>query len=165
MKAQSLLASAILPALALCSVKDRFVSREGSHLSLDGEPWRPVGANAYWLAMDENVVPAPGKPFYKPDMASYPTKGRISEAMAIIKAMGGTMLRVHTLGSNSGNPLALLPDNRVINEEAWEYIDWTIYQARQYDVRLMVPLVDHYVSHSPHIKEKASDQGGLLPWR
>lgn len=148
MKSQRLFAAALFSSSAFCSVKDKFVIREGGHLFLDGEPWRPVGANAYWLAMDENVIPPPGEPFYEPDLASYPTKERISEAMAIIKAMGGTMLRVHTLGSNSGNPLALLPENRVINEEAWEYIDWTIDQARQYDVRLMVPLVDHYVGHS-----------------
>lgn len=146
MKLQDLFATALMPAYVLCSVKDMFVTRKGSHLFLDGEPWRPVGGNAYWLALDENVIPPPGEPFYEPDLASYPTKGRVSEEMAIIKAMGGTMLRVHTLGSNSGNPLALLPDNRVINEDAWEHIDWTVYQARQYDVRLMVPLVDHYVS-------------------
>lgn len=133
------------------SLRDEPVTRSGTQLLLAGQPWRAVGANAYWLALDENIVPPPeGQPFDAATNSSYPTRGRVAEAMAIVKAMGGTMLRAHTLGANSGNPLSLLPDRRTINEEAFAYLDWAVYQAREHDLRLMVPLVDQYVSSSPH---------------
>jgi mannan endo-1,4-beta-mannosidase len=126
-------------------VKDLWVTRNGSSLYLDGKKWKAVGANAYWLGLDENVVPSAGEPYYAPLKASYPTKGRITEAMAVIQAMGGTMIRAHTLGANTGNPLSLMPSDGVINEKAFDTIDWAVYQARQYGIRLMVPLVDNYV--------------------
>ncbi|KAG9254015.1 glycoside hydrolase superfamily [Emericellopsis atlantica] len=141
--------SQILPCLVgvasgACT-QNQHVVRNGTELSLGGEPWRPVGGNAYWLGLDENIVPPPpGEPFDARTNSSYPTRGRITEAMEIIRAMGGTMLRVHTLGSNIGNPLSLLPGNRVINEKAFETMDWVVSEARRHGVRLMVPLVDHY---------------------
>ncbi len=48
-----------------------------------------MGPNVYWLGLDENVIPAVGEPFYAPTNSSYPTKGRITEVMAMVKAMGG----------------------------------------------------------------------------
>lgn len=42
----------------------------------------------YWLGLDENINWTP----------SYPSHGRIREAMAISVAMGATTIRAHTLG-------------------------------------------------------------------
>src|SRR5207245_4595369 len=63
--------------------------------------------------------------------ASYPTKGRITEAMGVVKAMGGTMIRAHTLGVSTGNPLSIMPLPGVVNQKAFEPIDWAVYQARE----------------------------------
>ncbi|OIW35427.1 glycoside hydrolase, partial [Coniochaeta ligniaria NRRL 30616] len=124
--------------------RDKPVTRDGSTLLLDGKPWKAVGANVYWLGLDENVTPPKGEPYYAPLKASYPTKGRITEVMAVIQAMGGTMIRAHTLGVSTGNPLSVMPTLGVVNEQAFDSIDWAVYQARQYGIRLLVPLTDNF---------------------
>ena len=144
-------------------VRDAHVKRSGAHLTLAGKPWKPVGGNAYWLGLDENVIPPKGQPFYAPFNASYPTKERVSEAMAMIKALGGTMLRTHTLGVSLGNPLSERPGERQVNKDAFDAIDWAVYQARQYGVRLMVPLIDHYVS--PPLRIHTSIKININPMR
>ena len=124
------------------------ITREGPTLLLSGRPWKAVGPNAYWLGLDENVVPPAGEPFYAPTNASYPTKGRVAEAMAMTRALGGTMIRAHTLGVSTGNPLSVWPESGTVNEEAFESIDWAVWQARVYGLRLLVPLTDNYVRTS-----------------
>ncbi|GAB1310044.1 mannan endo-1,4-beta-mannosidase [Madurella fahalii] len=125
-------------------VRDLPVTRKGPTLLLDDKPWKAVGPNVYWLGLDENVTPPEGEPFYEPLRASYPAKGRVSEIMAVVRAMGGTMIRSHTLGVSTGNPLSLYPSLNKLNPAAFEPIDWAIYQAREHSVRLMIPLTDNF---------------------
>ncbi|GAW21677.1 hypothetical protein ANO14919_112000 [Xylariales sp. No.14919] len=120
------------------------VVRNGSKLLVDGKEWKAVGPNIYWLGLDENVTPPAGEPFDPSTKASYPTKERVTEAMAVVNALGGTMIRTHTLGVSTGNPLSIWPEQGVVNEEAFDIIDWAVYQAGLYGVRLLVPLVDNY---------------------
>lgn len=120
------------------------ITRQGSTLLLNNQPWRAVGPNVYWLGLDENVLPAPGQPFYPPFNASYPTKGRVTEIMATVAALGGTMIRAHTLGVSTGTPLSLWPAAGVVNEHAYAAIDWAVFQARAHGLRLLVPLTDNY---------------------
>ncbi|KAI6093838.1 glycoside hydrolase family 5 protein [Hypoxylon rubiginosum] len=120
------------------------VIRNGTTLLVDGKAWKMVGPNVYWLGLDENVTPPAGEPFYAPTKASYPTKERITEVMATVQALGGTMIRGHTLGVSTGNPLSVWPEARVVNEQAFDSIDWAVYQAGVYGIRLLVPLVDNY---------------------
>ena len=125
--------------------RDEPIVRQGSTLLLKGKTWKAVGPNIYWLGLDENVIPPVGDPFFAKTNASYPTKGRIVEVMAVVKALGGTMIRTHTLGVSTGNPLSLMPKLGEINEKAFEPIDWAVYQAWVAGLRLMVPLTDNYV--------------------
>ncbi|KAK4191848.1 putative mannan endo-1,4-beta-mannosidase P [Podospora australis] len=121
------------------------ITRNGTTLILNKKPWKAVGANVYWLGLDENVSPrSPDQPYYAPTKATYPTQGRITEIMAVVKAMGGTMIRSHTLGISVGNPLSLWPAPDQTNEAAFAPIDWAVYQARVYGLRLMVPLIDNF---------------------
>ncbi|KAI1320234.1 glycoside hydrolase superfamily [Xylariaceae sp. FL0255] len=120
------------------------VVRHGSTLFVDGKEWKAVGPNVYWLGLDENVIPPAGQPFYPPTNASYPTKERITEEMAVTRALGGTFIRGHTLGISVGNPLSIWPKKGVLNEQAFDTIDWAVYQAGLYGVRLLIPLVDNY---------------------
>lgn len=115
---------------------------------MDGERWTAGGANIYWLGLDENVIPPPGEPYYAPTNASYPTKGRITEAMRTLQTMGGRTVRSQSLGVSVGNPLSLMPALGEWNEEAFETIDWAMFQAREHGIRVQVPLVDNYVGET-----------------
>ena len=144
----TLAATALQPAAAAADLRDLPITRTGSALYLNGTRWRAVGPNVYWLGLDENVIPPAGEPFYAPFNASYPTRGRITEVMAVCRALGATMIRAHTLGVSTGNPLSLWPAARSRNDKAFEIIDFAVAAARERGIRLMVPLTDNYVSRS-----------------
>ena len=125
--------------------RNSYVYREGAQLMLDGAPWTASGANVYWLGLDENVIPPAGQPFYAPFNASYPTLGRITEVMNTLQTIGAHTIRSQTLGVSVGNPLSVMPALGVYNEQAFDTIDWAVFQARQHGIRIMAPLVDNYV--------------------
>jgi len=127
---------------AFADVQDLPIVRDGSALLLDGKTWKAVGPNVYWLGLDENVNAPTG---------GYPTKGRITEIMATVKALGGTAIRAHTLGVSAGHPLSVMPSLGKVNEQAFDSIDWAVYQARQYGLRLLVPLTDNWVCWFPSL--------------
>ncbi|OCL06481.1 glycoside hydrolase family 5 protein [Glonium stellatum] len=121
--------------------RNAYVARNGSELLLSGTRWTAAGANVYWLGLDENVQPAAGQPFYAPYNASYPTKGRITEIMNTLQVLGGRTIRSQTLGVSVGNPLSVMPKLGEVNEQAFDTIDWAVYQARQHGIRVFAPLV------------------------
>ncbi|KAL9121848.1 MAG: hypothetical protein Q9187_001595 [Circinaria calcarea] len=124
--------------------RNSYVYRQGAELRLNGHPWTASGANVYWLGLDENVIPPAGQPFYEPLNASYPTFGRITEIMNTLQTMGAHVIRSQTLGVSVGNPLSVMPALGVYNEQAFATIDWSIFQARQHGLRIVVPLTDNY---------------------
>ena len=121
--------------------RNAYITRSGSELLLAGKRYTASGANVYWLGLDENVQPAAGQPFYAPYNASYPTKGRTTEIMNTLQVLGGHTIRSQTLGVSVGNPLSVMPELGKVNEQAFESIDWAVYQARQHGIRLFAPLV------------------------
>jgi len=127
--------------------RNSYVYREGTTLRLLGDKYTASGANVYWLGLDENVIPPEGEPFYAPLNASYPTPGRVTEAMATLVMMGARLIRSQTLGVSTGNPLSLMPNLGVYNEDAFKTIDWAVFQARQHGLRVMAPLTDDYVCY------------------
>lgn len=120
------------------------ITRRDSSLMLNGERWTISGANVYWLGLDENVIPPAGQPFYAPLKASYPTFGRITEIMNTLLIMGATAIRGHTLGISVGNPLSVMPELGVVNEQAFDTMDWAIYEAGRHGLRIFAPLIDNY---------------------
>lgn len=129
--------------------RNSHVYRDGAQLKLNGKPWTAAGANVYWLGLDENVIPPAGEPFYAPFNASYPTKGRVVEVMNALETMGARTIRSQTLGISVGNPLSLMPSLGKWNEDAFESIDWAVFQARQHGLRIQMPLIDNYVRWIP----------------
>lgn len=111
-----------------------WVTRNGSHLTLDSQPFVAVGPNVYWLGLDENVSPSP----------SYPSRSRVLEIMAIASGMGATTIRSHTLGISFGTALSVENALGQYKEEAFAAIDWALWAAKSYGVRLIVPLVDQF---------------------
>jgi len=91
---------------------------------------------------DENVITPAGQPFYAPYNASYPTQGRTTEIMNTVRIQGGSLIRSQTLGVSVGNPLSLWPTITTRNPQAFDTIDWAIYQARQHGLRIQMPLID-----------------------
>ncbi|KAK4560519.1 hypothetical protein LTR86_005716 [Recurvomyces mirabilis] len=125
-------------------LRNSYVVRKDSELLLGGKRWTASGANVYWLGLDENVIPPSGQPFYAPFNASYPTHGRITEAMNTLVTMGAHTIRSQTLGVSVGNPLSLEPALGVFNDGAFDTIDWSVYQAREHGLRIFAPLIDNY---------------------
>ncbi|BGP00759.1 Glycoside hydrolase superfamily [Rhodotorula toruloides] len=114
-----------------------FVARTGTRLTLDGDDFKAVGANVYWLGLDENVQPNP----------AYPSKGRVLEAMAVAAAMGATTIRSQSLGISYGSALSIENALGVFKPEgdpAWDALDFAVFAARQYGLRLILPLTDQY---------------------
>ncbi|KDE04485.1 hypothetical protein MVLG_05052 [Microbotryum lychnidis-dioicae p1A1 Lamole] len=116
------------------AVPTSFVKRNGAYLTLDGKGYRIVGPNAYWLGLDENVNYG----------ISYPDKSRIREVMAVTVALGGNTIRSHSLGVSTGNSLSVWPNAYSTNLNAFDTIDYAIYAARAYGLRLIIPFTDQY---------------------
>ncbi|PLW58059.1 hypothetical protein PCANC_00643 [Puccinia coronata f. sp. avenae] len=111
-----------------------FIRREGTLLKASSSTYRPVGPNIYWLGLDENE----GR------RISYPSRKRVREAFAIAAAMGANTVRSISLGVSVGHPLSVWPVKGETNEDAFQAIDYAIGTARQYGIRLIIPLTDNY---------------------
>ncbi|KAM0746042.1 glycoside hydrolase [Meredithblackwellia eburnea MCA 4105] len=115
------------------------IKRNGTRLyDEDGTEFKAVGANIYWLGLDENVSPSP----------SWPTKGRVQEVLAVASAMGANTIRSTTLGVSVGTSFSVLGNTSLsssfANQDALAVIDWAVWSAGSYGMRLVIPLVDQY---------------------
>ncbi len=123
-------------ATALPSLNAEFVTREGTQLRLEGERFVASGANIYWLGLDENV-----------GGVDFPTYFRIKDALDTAKQLGVNVVRSHMMtstGQDNANPLALMPELGVYNEDAFKTIDYAIAYAGSIGVRLILPLTDEW---------------------
>lgn len=64
--------------------------------------------------------------------------------MATSAAMGATTIRSTTLGVSVGHPLSINPSLGVFNEEALRRVDYAVYAAGTYGLRLIIPLTDNW---------------------
>ncbi|BGP37278.1 hypothetical protein JCM10449v2_001183 [Rhodotorula kratochvilovae] len=105
-------------------------------LTLSGREYRIVGPNIYWLCQDENNGP----------VGSPPDKGRVREALAMAVAMGATTIRVHSCSISVGpnNPYNLEPRAGYFNDSAWDARDYALFAAREYGLRVILPLTDNW---------------------
>ncbi|GAA5986353.1 hypothetical protein JCM10908_003720 [Rhodotorula pacifica] len=123
--------------LPTSSFSDTRVTRRGNELVLGNSTFHAVGSNIYWLGLDENVDPSP----------SYPSKSRVLEAFAIAAAMGATTVRSQSLGISYGTGKSIenaLNTFKPEGDPAWDALDFAVFAARQYGIRLVLPLTDQY---------------------
>lgn len=74
--------------------------------------------------------------------STYPQ--RVREAMAIAVAMGSTTIRALTLGVSTGNSLSVEPSLNNFNAKAFDAIDYALFAAREYGLRVIITLTDDY---------------------
>ena len=111
-----------------------FLTRTNSTLFSNGKAVRFGGINAYWLGLDENE-----------GGIAYPTQYRITDAMTTISGwLGPTLVRSHSIGISTGNPLSYEPSLGVFNETALLSADRAIAEAERLGLRLIIPLTDNW---------------------
>jgi hypothetical protein len=110
-----------------------FVTRSGSTLQLDDKVFRSIGTNLYWLGLDENV-----------GGVNYPTQFRITDGLETAAGLGFRIVRGHTLGVSTGNPLSFEPSFGVFNDSALLAADWAIAEATRLGLKLQIPLTDNW---------------------
>lgn len=119
-----------------------FITRRGTQLfDESGALFRFAGANLYWLGLDENE-----------GGVHYPTHYRIRDGLETIAGVGARLVRGHTLGISSGNPLSFEPALGVFNSSALDAADFAISVAAELGLRLIIPFTDnwHYFHGGKH---------------
>ncbi|HEY6540852.1 MAG TPA: cellulase family glycosylhydrolase [Ktedonobacteraceae bacterium] len=112
-----------------------FVTRSGTSLLLNGQPFRFSGANIYWLGLEEVNTG---------DGIAYPSQFQVDDALATAQVMGATVVRSHTLGISVGCSICVEPTLGAFNQMALQTIDYAIQSAHTHGIRLIIPLVDNW---------------------
>jgi mannan endo-1,4-beta-mannosidase len=111
-----------------------FVGHSGTHLTLNGKPWRFGGANIEWLGVS-NYGPA------SPTPPRFATHAEVDQALATARQLGARVVRAQTLGDSVGCDVCLEPERGVFNAEAFGHVDYALAAARKRGLRLIVTLV------------------------
>ena len=107
-----------------------FVVRSHSQLMLNNRPFRFAGANMHWLALN--------------DTGNYTPHFEVMDGLATARAMGLTVIRSHSLGISVGCLNCIEPRLGVFNQTAFNYVDYAIKVAKEYNMYLIIPLTDNY---------------------
>jgi hypothetical protein len=111
-----------------------FVQRSGTHLTLDGAPFRFSGPNIEWLGLESY---GPHDPFGP----RYPSHFEIDDAMATAAEMGARVVRSQTMGDTVGCPLCIEPESGKFNDAAFQASDYAIASAAKHNIRLIISLL------------------------
>jgi mannan endo-1,4-beta-mannosidase len=130
-----------------------FVTKSGNKLMLNGQPFRFVGANTYYLGLRE-----------VPDI-DYPSDADIEAVFADAEAMGINVIRTFaalSVGTARGTDKTIQPKRGSWNETALRKLDKVIQLAGEHNIRLVLPLVEQ------HDYDGISTYGGIgtyTDWR
>jgi hypothetical protein len=111
-----------------------FVTRSGTNLLLDGQPYRFGGANVEWLGLAGYGPADPAGPHY-------PSHYEIDDALATARELGAAVVRSQTMGDSVGCAPCLEPALGRFNEAAFERIDYALASARRHGIRIVATLV------------------------
>ncbi|HWS83934.1 MAG TPA: glycoside hydrolase family 2 TIM barrel-domain containing protein [Ktedonobacteraceae bacterium] len=139
------------PTAATGTTQNTFVTRSGSSLLLNGQPFRFSGADIYWLGLTDHpttanpisVMSGPSRSSQTPNSVDYPTQFQIKDALQTAQTMGATVIRSFAVES-VGCSLCIEPNLGTFNNNAFNTIDYAIQQARTYGIKLILPLVDNW---------------------
>lgn len=116
------------------SFAQSFVQRKGTHLTLDGRPFRYSGPNLEWLGLE-------GYGPHDPMGPRFPTRFEIDDAFATAAEMGALVVRSQTIGDTVGCPRCIEPALDKFNDAAFQASDYAVAVAAKYHMRLIIPLV------------------------
>ena len=111
-----------------------FVQRSGSHLTLDGKPFRYSGPNVEWLGLE-------GYGPHDPSGPRFPSHFEIDDVFSTAAEMGALVVRAQTMGDTVGCPLCIEPKLNEFNDAAFQSSDYALAAAKQHGMRLIIPLV------------------------
>ncbi len=111
-----------------------FIQREGTHLSLDGKPFRFSGPNIEWLGLE-------GYGPHDPSGPRFPSHFEIDDAFATAAEMGAKVVRSQTMGDTVGCPLCIEPERGKFNDAAFQASDYALAAAAKLHIRLIITLL------------------------
>ncbi|KAE9596503.1 putative mannan endo-1,4-beta-mannosidase [Lupinus albus] len=110
-------------------VSKQFVQTKNTQFVLDGSSFVFNGFNSYWMM----TVAASDKS----------QMSKISNVFAQAKAAGLNVCRTMAY-SDGSNPLALQTSPGLYNENVFQALDFVVSEARKYNVKLIMSLVNNY---------------------
>lgn len=109
------------------SADNEFISSNGVHFILNGSYYYANGFNAYWLMV----------------VASDPSqRNKISSVFQEAVSNGLTLSRTWAFNDGGSQPLQFSPG--VYNEQMFQGLDFVIYEAGRYGIKLILSLVNNY---------------------
>jgi mannan endo-1,4-beta-mannosidase len=138
------LCSTVISTSATEAPLQNFITARGDQL-LDGDqPFRFISFDIPNLQLIEDNVPFTGtNPWRLPDQFE------LTDALATMREMGGTVVRTYVISvirpdDLPGTPRHVLGPGK-FNEEAFRELDLAIKTANEQGIRLIIPLVDNWV--------------------
>lgn len=113
---------------------DSFVRVRDGALSVNGEPFRFVGVNAYYLHEEAT----------RALRGSEEARGRLDEVLARATELGATVVRTWAFNDHPGHDTVLQRRPLVYDAEALEGLDQVIAAAGAHGLRLVLPLGNYW---------------------
>jgi mannan endo-1,4-beta-mannosidase len=107
-----------------------FVTRAGEALMLDGRPYYPIGANAYYLM----------------EAAANGDTTTVNDLFSTARSLGFNVVRTWGFhdSADSLDPSVIQYRPGAFNERALSALDYVVLQAKRHGVRLLLPLVNSW---------------------
>ncbi len=129
---------------AASAALDHFITARGDQLIEGGQPFRFISWNIPNLHYVEDNVP-----FTELHPLRFPDRFEVTDALATVQQMGGTVVRTYVLAVRRTNDtpadLRHVLGPGKFNEEAFRALDLVLQVANEQGVRVIVPFVDNWI--------------------
>lgn len=125
---------------------ENFISRKGNRLFDGDQPFRFISINVPTLLYVEDEMT-----FTETNPIRLPTEFETRDVLAAVKEIGGQVVRSYSIPvRNSSFPedtVTYVEAPGVFNEDAFQVMDQVVALAGEYDLRLIIPLVNNWPWH------------------
>jgi len=120
-----------------------FISASGDQLMEGAKPFRFISWNIPNLQLIEDNVP-----FQETNPWRLPNRFELTDALATVRQLGGTVVRTYVLSVQRTNDTPDAPRHVLgpgkFNEDAFRSLDLALQIANEQGIRLIIPLVDNW---------------------